>query len=474
MSDVELSGGFQVPPEASPRARALARRVLSPIQAFLHVQAASGLVLIAATAVALFLANGPLRETYAHVLEAPVGLRAGSFVVEHPLHFWIDDALMTLFFFVVGLEIRREMHGGELSNLRRAALPTFAAIGGMIAPALLYALVNRGGGETLRGWGVPMATDIAFAVGVLALLGKRVPPALRVLLLALAIIDDIGSILVIAVFYSRGFAGSGLLVAGAGVLAILVMQRFGVRRALLYVVPGFVVWLGVLRSGVHPTIAGVIVGLLTPARTWIGPEGLVGVAKDAAERIEQGLAEGVPGRIEAEELHVEAQRIEVARREALSPAERLQTQLHPWVAFGIMPVFALANAGVRIEGSSLSLGTITLGVVVGLVLGKPLGIVTVSVVCARLNLCLLPRGIGLRELFVLGTVAGIGFTMALFVAGLAFAEPAHLDEAKVAVLAASGLAVVVGLATGFALLGRALPESAAARTEDEAEASDER
>jgi NhaA family Na+:H+ antiporter len=475
MSDTRLSGQFQAPPGASPRARALARRVITPIQAFLQVQAASGLVLLAATALALLLANGPFAGAYRRALEFPLGVRLGDLVVERPLHFWIDDGLMTLFFFVVGLEIRREMHGGELANLRRAALPTIAAVGGMIAPALLYAAANRGAGPALRGWGVPMATDIAFAVGVLALLGPRVPPALRVLLLALAIIDDIGSILVIAVFYSTGIRADGLILAGGGVLAILVMQRFGVRRALLYVAPGFVVWLGILRSGVHPTIAGVIVGLLTPAVAWIGPHGLVGVAKDAAVRIERGLLEGEPGRIPSEDLHAEAGRLELARREALSPAERLQLQLHPWVAFGIMPVFALANAGVKIAGTGFSPGTISLGVVLGLVVGKPIGIVTVSVASARLGLCRLPRGIALRELLVLGTVAGIGFTMALFVAGLAFASPAELDEAKVAVLAASGLAGVVGLATGFALLprGGASERRGEAASEAEAEASDE-
>ncbi len=471
MSDLGTTGRFAVPPEASPRASELAKRVLSPIQTFLHVQAASGIVLIVATAIALFLANGPFYETYHHLLEAPLGLRVGDLVFERPVHFWINDALMALFFFVVGLEIRREMHGGELANLRRAALPTAAAIGGMVAPALLYVLFNRGAGSALKGWGVPMATDIAFAVGVLALLGNRVPPALRVLLLALAIIDDIGSILVIAIFYSSGLRPDGFVIAGAGIVAILLMQRFGVRRAMLYVLPGFVVWAGVLRSGVHPTIAGVVVGILTPAKTWIGAAGLVGVARRAAENIERGLAKGDPGQIGAEDLHAEAERLELARREALSPAERLQLQLHPWVAFGIMPVFALANAGVHVDASAFAPGTVTVGIVVGLVLGKPLGIVGVSLLSAKAGLCLLPRGIGFRELVVLGTVAGIGFTMALFVAALAFDSAARLDEAKVAVLGASGLASVIGLASGFALL-RAAPREAA-RTVEEAEASDE-
>lgn len=474
MSDSGPAEQLEAPPEASPRARALALRVLSPIQAFLHVQAASGLVLVVATVLALVLANTGLRTAYHHVLEAPVGIRLGAVVVEHSLHFWINEGLMALFFFVVGLEIRREIHSGELSNPRRAALPTAAALGGMLAPALLYALVNQGG-PALRGWGVPMATDIAFAVGVLALLGKRVPPALRVLLLALAIIDDIGSIVVIALFYSSGIHLDGFVVAAAGISGVLLMQRFGVRRALVYVVPGFVIWAGVLRSGVHPTIAGVVIGLLTPARTWIGAHGLVGVAKESALRLERGLATGVPGEIGSDELHTQATRLELAQREATSPAERLQTLLHPWVAFGIMPIFALANAGVRVDTASFVPGPVSLGVVLGLVLGKPLGIVVASLVAVRLGLGLLPRGIGTKELLVLGTVAGIGFTMALFVAGLAFPDPAQLDEAKVAVLGASGLAALVGLATGVLLLDReGAGALGAARNELEAEASDER
>ncbi len=475
MSDLGLSRRLEAPPEASPRARAIALRVLSPIQTFLHVQAASGIVLAVATALALTLANTGLRTTYHHILETPVGVRVGELVVEHSLHFWINEGLMALFFFVVGLEIRREMHAGELSNPRRAALPTAAALGGMVAPALLYALANRGGGPALRGWGVPMATDIAFAVGVLALLGKRVPPALRVLLLALAIIDDIGSIVVIALFYSGGIRADGFVVASAGIAGILLMQRFGVRRALAYVAPGFVVWAGVLRSGVHPTIAGVVIGLLTPARTWLGVQGLVGVAKESALRLERGLAEGVPGEIGSENLQEEATRLELAQREAMSPAERLQVQLHPWVAFGIMPLFALANAGVHVDTGAFSPSRVSVGIVLGLVAGKPIGIVLASLLSVKLGLGLLPRGIRMKELVVLGTVAGVGFTMALFVAGLAFPGAAQLDEAKVAVLGASGLAAVVGLATGVLLLdpsGRAVEGAAA--TELEAEASDER
>lgn len=450
------------PPEASAAAARVAQRLVTPIEAFLHVEAASGMVLLVAAVVAMFLANTSLHDRYHALLELPIGARVGSVVVEQPLHFWINDGLMTIFFFVVGLEIRREIHSGELATARRAALPAAAALGGMITPALLYVAVAMKEPVARSGWGIPMATDIAFAVGVLALLGKRVPPAMRVLLLALAIIDDIGGILVIAIFYSGPLALSGIAIAVGGVLGILVLQRIGVRRALLYVPPAIVVWLGLLRSGVHPTIGGVVVGLLTPARTWFGATGLVETARTAAERVAN----------DEEALHEEARRIELARREAVAPAERLQTLLHPWVAFGIMPIFALANAGVTVDASAARPNVIAIGIVVGLVLGKPIGILALSLLAVRLRIAALPRAVGLRELLVVGVVAGVGFTMAIFVAGLAFSSEAELAQAKIGILAASAIAIVLALAAGRVLL-RATPVPDAAKTASEAECSDE-
>ena len=472
MSGARTTGDYPAPPEVSPRAAALARRVLSPLESFLHVQAASGLVLLAATAVALFVANSRWGDAYHHWLEMPVGIRAGGAEVERTLHFWINEALMTFFFFVVGLEIRREMHGGELANPRRAALPVAAALGGMFAPAALYVALNLGNAEGLRGWGVPMATDIAFAVGVLALLGPRVPPALRVLLLALAIIDDIGSILVIALFYSAQIRGDGVLLVLVGVLAVLAMQRLGVRRAVAYLLPGALVWLGVLRSGVHPTIAGVIIGLLTPAHAWLGPEGLVNIARGTAARVESQLAGAGELALHPERLAAEAAQLDRARREAISPAARLQMKLHPWVAFGVMPVFALANAGVRVAPGESTFTPVSWGILFGLVLGKPLGIVAMSLGAARLGVAVMPKGIALRELVVLGVVAGIGFTMALFVAALAFEGGPRLEEAKTAVLLASGLAIALGLGLGRLLL-RPTPRAEAAASVDEAEREDD-
>ncbi|MBA3453977.1 MAG: Na+/H+ antiporter NhaA [Deltaproteobacteria bacterium] len=266
-----------LPPGTSENAHRLARAVFRPLSRFLHIEAASGIILVFAAAVALVWANSPWAGAYAALWETPLHLGAGTYTLEFSLQFFVNDVLMAIFFFVVGLEIRREMHAGELSDRRRATLPIAAAIGGMVVPAAIYAVLNSSG-PAARGWAVPMATDIAFAVGVLALLGKRVPPSLRVFLLALAIIDDIGAIVVIAVFYSSGIELSGIGVAALGVISILGLQRLGTRGVVAYIVPAAIVWAGVYSAGIHPTIAGVIVGLLTPAVAWYGPKRFVTAA----------------------------------------------------------------------------------------------------------------------------------------------------------------------------------------------------
>ncbi|HKU40955.1 MAG TPA: Na+/H+ antiporter NhaA, partial [Polyangiales bacterium] len=357
------------PPEAWEPLRRFARRAGRPLERFLHIEAASGILLLLAAAVALVWANSPWQESYRALWHMPLGVRIGGFEFERSLEWVVNDGLMVIFFFVVGLEIRREIHAGELSELRRAALPAAAALGGMIAPALLY-LVFAGQRETHAGWGVPMATDIAFALGVLTLLGKRVPAALRVLLLALAVIDDLGAILVIALFYSSGVALSGLAVASLGLAVIGVMKRAGVRFKAAYIAPAILTWGGVYAAGVHPTIAGVIVGLMTPVRAWYGARGFVRGVQQQLEEIEH-VHEAKP-----DAFNDALQRVRIAQREATSPAESLIHTLHPWVAFGIMPVFALANAGVTLSGVSLggpSLRVI-LGTAVGLMLGKPIGV----------------------------------------------------------------------------------------------------
>jgi NhaA family Na+:H+ antiporter len=425
-------------------------------------------VLLLAAAVALIWANSPGSESYARLWQTPLRIGVGAFTFERSLAWAVNDGLMVLFFFVVGMEIRREIHCGELSDLRRAALPAAAALGGMIAPALLYLLL-AGSPETRPGWGVPMATDIAFAVGVLALLGPRVPAALRVLLLALAVLDDLGAILIIALFYSAGVSGYGLLLGGLGVAGIFGLQFFGVRRKAAYIVPALVAWAGVYAAGIHPTIAGVIVGLVTPVRTWLGPEGFVRGARIELDH----LARTEPDSLSAHELAETLRHIDAARREAMSPAESLIEALHPLVAFFIMPVFALANAGISLSGLRLDAAStaITAGVAAGLVLGKPLGILLFSCVLLKLRIAALPRGLSSRHLVVLGLVAGIGFTMSLFIAQLGFTEDRFLSAAKLGVLVASAGAAVLGLGAGRVLLRATGEPEGATRTADGAESA---
>lgn len=454
---------FGPPPGAWRPFHQAAAGLRRPVERFLAIEAASGILLLFAAAVALAWANSPWAASYAALWHTPIGIRFGSLAFERDLHWWINDGLMVIFFFVVGLEIRREIHQGELSDLRRAALPLMAALGGMVVPALIYTGFNAGR-PTMGGWGIPMATDIAFAVGVLTLLGPRVAPALRILLLALAVIDDVGAILVIALFYSSGIQALGMGVMALGILGVLVMQWLGVRSPWAYVVPTLAVWGGAYAGGVHPTLAGVIVGLLTPVKAWLGMSGFVAVA-------EQRLASLKRGVIDHDAL-VELDGVKRARDEAVAPVVRLQHALHGWVAFGIMPLFALANAGVPLGSASFSGDGLAVfaGVGLGLVLGKLLGILAFSWLAVRLGLAALPTGVGWLGVAIVGLVGGIGFTMALFIAGLALPPGEMLETAKLAILCGSFVAAIVAMAIGrVALPARAVP--GAARDAHEAERS---
>jgi NhaA family Na+:H+ antiporter len=457
------------PPEAWQPLLRVARLARRPLEGFLRIEAASGILLLGAAAVALTWANSPWAESYVQLWHTPLGIRVGSFTFERTLEWLVNDGLMAIFFFVVGMEIRREIHHGELSEWRRAAVPAAAALGGMLAPAGLYLLV-AGGPATRSGWGVPMATDIAFAVGILTLLGQRVPAALRVLLLALAVIDDLGAILVIALFYSSGIDSAGLLVAAAGIVGILAMQRLGVRLKAAYIVPSVVAWAGVYAAGVHPTIAGVVVGLMTPVRTWLGPVGFVSGVRGELEHLDRVD----PSTLSTHELGKTLRHVNAARREAMSPAESLIEALHPWVAFGVMPIFALANAGVTVSGweGESSSGSVAVAIAVGLIVGKPLGVLVATGIALRLGIGALPVGLGVRHLLVLGVVAGVGFTMALFIAQLAFTDPTLLAAAKLGVLGASGGAALLGIVLGRLLLAPSRV-AGAAQTADEAESSTE-
>ena len=399
-------------------------RILDPLQRFLHIQAASGVLLLVVTAAALAAANSASASGFLAFWETQVGIRAGGFVLEHSLRHWVNDALMAIFFFVIGLEVKRELVEGELRDLRAAALPLAAAIGGMLAPAAIY-LVLQWGEPGEAGWGIPMATDIAFVVGCLAVLGRRVPSGLRVMLVSVAIADDIGAILVIAIGYTEALDWTALGFGALGIAAVVALARLGVRSVPVYVVMGVFVWYAFHASGVHATIAGVILGWLTPIQPWVDRERLAAILS------EQGAGRG------------HARTLEIAARESVSPLDRLESLLHPWVAFGIMPLFALANAGVELTPSSFG-DPVALAAGAGLVVGKPIGVLLFAWLAVRARLAQLPRGVGWGAVAAGGALAGIGFTMSLFIAGLALPDDL-LEAAKVGILGASALSAAIGM-----------------------------
>lgn len=429
-----------------PRTQRLAEQALATFQRFLHVEAVSGAVLVLAAAAALTWANSPFAHGYHAFWHLPITIGLGEHVFSKPLHFWVNDALMTIFFLVVGMEIRREIHEGALSKFDQAILPLIAACGGVIVPALIYLSFNS---DPVRGqgWAVPTATDIAFAVGILALLGRRVPVNVRVFLLALAIIDDIMAVLIIAAFYSTGIQVSGFAVAGFGVLGVLALQRMGIGSAPAYAVPGFLVWTGFLMTGIHPTLAGVVLGLMTPARPMPMREHPLEVASRVLRQLRSGDA------IESKDthrLHGSLQELRLAHRELLPPVSRVQMAMHPWVAYIIMPIFALANAGVGLTGTDLSSSThlVMLGTAAALATGKPLGVIGASWMAVRLGLCRLAPGVSWGGVCLVGLLAGIGFTMSIFIAMLAFTDEGLLNAAKLGVLLGSVVAALLGLGWG--------------------------
>jgi Na+:H+ antiporter, NhaA family len=426
----------------------IAKKAFTALEHFLHVEAASGVILLAAAALALIWANSPFAQTYHDLLESPLTLGAGEFLFSKSLHFWINDALMTVFFLVVGLEIRREIHAGSLSDLRQATLPLVAAAGGVSVPAIIYFAVNHGP-ATANGWAVPTATDIAFAVGVLALLGRSIPGSVRIFLLTLAIVDDIIAVLIIAVFYSTAPDYSGFALVAAGIVAVVIMQRLDINRATAYVVPGAIIWTGLFISGVHPTLAGVVLGLMTPIRTSRGHERVLTQLSEAAHHVRE--ADNPRGQ-EFDRLEKPLQILRVAQRNLLPPVVRVQWALHPWVAYGVMPLFALANAGVPFNGADFSNHDTTwimFGVALALVAGKPVGVFLTTWILVKLRLCRLPDGMTWSSVSVVALLAGIGFTMSIFIATLAFSEQNALDAAKLGVLVGSFIAGCAGLVWGL-------------------------
>ena len=436
-----------VPPRSRGTLRAQAdrsyvsRAFILPVQHYLHTESIGGIVLLVATIVALAWSNSPLNEQYHHILETHLRLNVGLFLVDLTVEEWINDGLMALFFFVIGLEIKREVLFGQLSTLRSAALPAVAAIGGMVVPALIYLAFNLDG-DGLRGWGIPMATDIAFALGVLALLGRRIPMELRVFMLGLAVVDDLGAIAVIAIAYTESIDFAQLGIAALLIVATIVANRLGLRQPAVTAALAFLIWVAVLKSGVHATVAGVLIACLTPATPTFSRE-------EFAEEADALLAEYRTSLVRGDRERCEAilGEIEEISQATEAPLERLERLIHPWASYVILPVFALANAGIEfsVEGlKQAASSSVTIGVIGGLVAGKLVGIVLFPWVASRLGIVELPRSISWMHVAGVGLVGGIGFTVAIFVTGLAFDDHEIVVNAKMGILAASLVAGILG------------------------------
>jgi len=421
------------------------KKVYTPFEHFLHSQTTTGLVLIVMTVLALIVANSPLNDAYQHLIHTKLSFSIGSLEIKHSLHHWINDGLMAIFFFLIGLEIKREILVGELSNIKVAILPILAAVGGMVVPALIYTALNAG---TIgaNGWGIPMATDIAFAISALVLLGRRVSPALVTFLVALAIVDDLGAVLVIALFYTSQINLEFLLLAGAMFLGMLALNRFGVRTMLPYFLLGAVMWFFMLESGVHATIAGVIAAFAIPSKPKLPPVDFTHRTKNLLEEYEsypvatdhtmhekqKAILQNIKDRIDA----------------VTSPAAQLEQSLHLPVSLVIIPIFAFANAGIAIDFSSIDkiiFEPVSLGIILGLLGGKILGIAGVSFIAIKTGIAKLPQNSSMSQIFGVAALGGIGFTMSIFVADLAFINnPELIFQAKVGILTASLIAGALG------------------------------
>ncbi|MBO6513942.1 MAG: Na+/H+ antiporter NhaA [Phycisphaerales bacterium] len=469
-----MAGPLDIPKSDRDLERTAADKLLGPFQRLMKFEAAGGVLLIVCALGAMVWANSGYAASYTKLFyETTVRVGFGEWGLEKAFILWINDLLMAVFFLLVGLEIKREVLVGELKSPKKAALPIAAALGGMAVPGTVYALVNLGE-DSIGGWGVPMATDIAFALGVLALVGSRVPVSVRIFLTSLAIVDDLGALLVIAIFYTESIGLDYLGKAGIVLAIMMVLNLMGVRRMVVYLLLGVVVWYLVLKSGVHATIAGVLVAMTIPARTRVDQARYSSFVGSMLERFNQDSKDGAKSWTTARQQSA-VLAIEDAGHKVETPVRRLEHALIPWVAFAILPVFALANAGVSLSGgdaeaveavagagaeTSVWASKALWGVVLGLLIGKPVGVFGFAFVAQKLGIGVLPEGANWRHVFGAAWLSAIGFTMALFIANLAFADASDLDAAKLGVLGASVIAGVVGLlilATG----GKANTDSAA-------------
>ena len=420
-------------------------RMLKPINEFLHQEASGGILLIIFTIAAMVWANSSWSDSYHHLWHTYLTINLGDYSLNYSLHHWINDGFMVIFFFTVGLEIKRELLVGELSSMQKASLPIAAALGGMIVPAAFYTIFNSGG-EGAGGWGIPMATDIAFVVGIMALLGPRVPFPLKVFVLALAIADDIGAVLVIAFFYTSQISVTALIVAAVVIVFLTMLNKWGTKRLIPYTILGIILWIAFLKSGVHATIAGILLAFTIPASSRYNTKRFSEKTKELIQNFDS-IGEHGENVLLNEDRQTSVMAIEESCEKILTPLQRFEHGLHPWVSFFIIPLFALANAGVTLAGLDIVeaiTSPISIGIIVGLFIGKQLGIFAFSWAAVKLKIASLPEGVSWKKLYGAGILAGIGFTMSLFIAGLAFSDPALLDLSKIGVLTASLISGIVG------------------------------
>lgn len=436
-------------------------RVLTPLDEFIHRQTTSGILLMLCAVVALIIANSPLNEAYIRLMELHLTIGAPGFALSKSLHHWINDGLMALFFFVIGLELKREMLVGELADPKQALLPIAAAIGGMLMPALVYIAFNPDG-HTFDGWGVPMATDIAFALGTLALLGDRIPKALLTFLVALAIVDDLGAVLVIALFYTESINVGALVLVAITLLVLISLNLGGIRRPLPYLLLGIVLWVAMLKSGVHATLAGIFLAFAIPMRPKYDPERFFSQVHGMLEKIKEAYARE-KDIIRNDQLRARVRSLEKGVHLVQAPAQILESRMHLPTAYLVIPIFALANAGIPIDWSSLGSVVshpVSFGIVAGLVGGKLIGVAGFTWLAVRLGLSRLPDGLNFKHIVGVSLISGIGFTMSIFIAELGFAHhAADLLMAKTGILLASLLAGVSGFVWLFIVSERSLGTS---------------
>lgn len=417
-------------------------KILQPVSKFIHQEFTGGIILFASVVIAILWANFS-ESGYHHFWETKFIISIGEKGINAPLHVWINDGLMALFFFVIGLELKREFIAGELSTYKKAFLPMVAALGGMLVPALIYAAINKGE-PSINGWGIPMATDIAFALAILSLAGKHIPYSLKVFLSALAVADDLGAVLVIAFFYTAHIAIIPLLIASSLLLLLFIGNLLGIRSIIFYLIIGVIIWICFLASGVHATMAGVLVAFMIPARTKIDEKNFVENVRRYSEKFELAIPQR--GTLITSEQHQTIEKIKQLSTDAETPLQKVEYALHPWVAFVIMPLFALANAGMHIDSNFISSlnNPVSIGVITGLTLGKFIGVLSFTWLTVQLKIAVLPTHVTWKHITGIAMLAGVGFTMSLFVTGLAFKNASMIDDAKYGILLASLIAGIAG------------------------------